>query len=93
MIHIYPEQKKPGIRFDIHLFHLFASDLDASEPAEAVDVGNGVGHKKRESCERDVRAHSVSYVPSQSNVQAERLLNKAHTLSKRPAHKNLSMTK
>ncbi len=85
--------KKPGIRFDIHSFHLFESDLDASEPAEAVDVGNGVGRKKKESCERDVRGHYLCIVTIQSNVQAERLLNKAHTWSKRPAHKNLSVTK
>jgi len=57
MIHIYPEQKNLELGLIPILFHLFASDLDASELAEAVDVGNGVGRKKRESCERDVRAH------------------------------------
>lgn len=54
--------KKPSIRFDIHSFHLFASGFDASESAEAVDVGNGVGRKRRESCERDVRAHQLCII-------------------------------
>ena len=33
----------------------------------------------------------TSYASLQSNVQAERLLNKAHTWSKRPALKSLSV--
>jgi hypothetical protein len=86
MIHIRSETA-PRIRFNIHRFHLFASDLDASGPAEAVDPGNGVGRKKRESCE-NLASGPTSYAISQSGVQVERLLNKVHTWSKRPAHEN-----
>jgi len=44
----YPLRYNTRFRFDIHRFHLFASDLDASGSAEVVDAGNGVGRKRRE---------------------------------------------
>jgi hypothetical protein len=52
-------------------FIYFASGLDASGPAEAVDVGNGVGRKKRESCENVtsgvfVHYHNLTYEQSAS---------------------------
>jgi hypothetical protein len=91
IIHIHSEQKP--LRFDIHRFYLFASDLDASRPAEAVDAGNGVGRKRTESC-KSVTSGPTGSALLQYGVQAEHLLSKAHTWSKRPVQElKLSMTK
>ena len=88
MIHIHSKQNLVLGLISISFIY-FASGFDASGPAEALDVGNGVGRKKRESCENVTSRPSIRAL-SQSDVRAERLLNKAHTWSKRPAHENRS---